>query len=239
MSSTAVALNHPQSTSESAVESAAEDSNSSSSSSTARLTRSSSVPPVPRSPIPLSPSSSNHSTFAFVRELVNEVMMQAGTATLQQQSSVDASQLVALTGGVAGPSSSATHHHVASGSNSGSSYASTSTLSLTPPPTSATTSVIYVPIKRNIDQVNAATGSGKECSSKSGCKKTKCKHTDRVLSAAAAQEEAVAKQKLEQRLNSILCCAVCLDLPKSTVYQVSEHSIRLFNSCSPKPCYYV
>lgn len=25
---------------------------------------------------------------------------------------------------------------------------------------------------------------------------------------------------LEERLNSILCCAVCLDLPKSSVYQV-------------------
>lgn len=28
------------------------------------------------------------------------------------------------------------------------------------------------------------------------------------------------RQKLEQRLNGILCCAVCLDLPRSFVYQV-------------------
>ena len=28
------------------------------------------------------------------------------------------------------------------------------------------------------------------------------------------------RQKLEQRLNGILCCAVCLDLPRSSVYQV-------------------
>lgn len=30
-----------------------------------------------------------------------------------------------------------------------------------------------------------------------------------------------AKFKLEERLGGILCCAVCLDLPKAAVYQVS------------------
>ena len=29
------------------------------------------------------------------------------------------------------------------------------------------------------------------------------------------------EDKLEQRLGGILCCAVCLDLPKSAVYQAS------------------
>lgn len=29
-----------------------------------------------------------------------------------------------------------------------------------------------------------------------------------------------AKNKLEDRLGDILCCAVCLDLPKAAVYQV-------------------
>lgn len=29
------------------------------------------------------------------------------------------------------------------------------------------------------------------------------------------------EQKLEHRLGGILCCAVCLDLPKAAVYQVS------------------
>lgn len=29
------------------------------------------------------------------------------------------------------------------------------------------------------------------------------------------------KHKLEERLGGILCCAVCLDLPKAAVYQVS------------------
>lgn len=29
------------------------------------------------------------------------------------------------------------------------------------------------------------------------------------------------KYKLEERLGGILCCAVCLDLPKAAVYQVS------------------
>lgn len=29
------------------------------------------------------------------------------------------------------------------------------------------------------------------------------------------------KNKLEERLGGILCCAVCLDLPRAAVYQVS------------------
>lgn len=31
--------------------------------------------------------------------------------------------------------------------------------------------------------------------------------------------------KLEDRLGGILCCAVCLDLPRAAVYQVSFHFI--------------
>ncbi len=31
---------------------------------------------------------------------------------------------------------------------------------------------------------------------------------------------------LEQRLGGILCCAVCLDLPKSAVYQVTLFAVR-------------
>lgn len=30
-------------------------------------------------------------------------------------------------------------------------------------------------------------------------------------------------EKLESRLNGILCCAVCLDLPKNAIYQVGIH----------------
>lgn len=30
------------------------------------------------------------------------------------------------------------------------------------------------------------------------------------------------KHKLEERLGGILCCAVCLDLPRAAVYQVSR-----------------
>lgn len=30
---------------------------------------------------------------------------------------------------------------------------------------------------------------------------------------------------LEERLNGILCCTVCLDLPKSAVYQVSNEQL--------------
>ncbi|KAH1014555.1 hypothetical protein HUJ05_012408 [Dendroctonus ponderosae] len=34
------------------------------------------------------------------------------------------------------------------------------------------------------------------------------------------------KHKLEDRLGGILCCAVCLDLPRAAVYQVSLVSQR-------------
>lgn len=37
------------------------------------------------------------------------------------------------------------------------------------------------------------------------------------------------KYKLEERLGGILCCAVCLDLPRAAVYQVSERHFRLYN----------
>ena len=36
------------------------------------------------------------------------------------------------------------------------------------------------------------------------------------------------EDKLEQRLGGILCCAVCLDLPKSAVYQASFHFSELY-----------
>lgn len=35
--------------------------------------------------------------------------------------------------------------------------------------------------------------------------------------------------KLEQRLGGILCCAVCLDLPRSAVYQVRQKSAVFHN----------
>lgn len=36
-----------------------------------------------------------------------------------------------------------------------------------------------------------------------------------------SRNDGKAEQKLEHRLGGILCCAVCLDLPKAAVYQVS------------------
>lgn len=33
-----------------------------------------------------------------------------------------------------------------------------------------------------------------------------------------------SNDKLEHRLGGILCCAVCLDLPRAAVYQVFENS---------------
>lgn len=40
------------------------------------------------------------------------------------------------------------------------------------------------------------------------------------LRAAEAAEAAAGSGKLEERLYSVLCCTVCLDLPKASVYQV-------------------
>lgn len=36
-----------------------------------------------------------------------------------------------------------------------------------------------------------------------------------------SRNDGKTEQKLEHRLGGILCCAVCLDLPKAAVYQVS------------------
>lgn len=40
----------------------------------------------------------------------------------------------------------------------------------------------------------------------------------------------VKKNRLEDRLGGILCCAVCLDLPRAAVYQVSHHFVTLLDS---------
>lgn len=40
-------------------------------------------------------------------------------------------------------------------------------------------------------------------------------------------------EKLENRLGGILCCAVCLDLPRAAMYQVSETQFPRF--CEPLP----
>ena len=37
---------------------------------------------------------------------------------------------------------------------------------------------------------------------------------------ASAEQKETIIEKLEQRLGGILCCTVCLDLPKSAIYQV-------------------
>lgn len=37
-----------------------------------------------------------------------------------------------------------------------------------------------------------------------------------------SENDAKTEQKLEHRLGGILCCAVCLDLPRAAVYQVSR-----------------
>lgn len=37
---------------------------------------------------------------------------------------------------------------------------------------------------------------------------------------ASTEQKETIVEKLEQRLGGILCCTVCLDLPKSAIYQV-------------------
>jgi len=39
---------------------------------------------------------------------------------------------------------------------------------------------------------------------------------------ARVEDAAKTEQKLEHRLGGILCCAVCLDLPRAAVYQVGR-----------------
>ena len=40
-------------------------------------------------------------------------------------------------------------------------------------------------------------------------------------------------EKLESRLGSVLCCAVCLDLPKTAMYQVSTTNFHPIKSQNP------
>jgi len=45
-----------------------------------------------------------------------------------------------------------------------------------------------------------------------------------------------ASEKLEHRLGGILCCAVCLDLPRSSIYQVRINDFECFvRSSDSKP----
>lgn len=44
----------------------------------------------------------------------------------------------------------------------------------------------------------------------------------------------VTHEKLESRLNGILCCAVCLDLPKNAIYQVGTPNYT-FHGHTPSP----
>lgn len=44
--------------------------------------------------------------------------------------------------------------------------------------------------------------------------------------------------RLEERLNGILCCAVCLDLPTVAVYQVGDHILGCCSLTSAAPKYF-
>lgn len=45
-----------------------------------------------------------------------------------------------------------------------------------------------------------------------------------IKKAKIEKAKQVAPYKLEDRLNGILCCAVCLDLPRQAVFQVRKKS---------------
>lgn len=47
--------------------------------------------------------------------------------------------------------------------------------------------------------------------------------------------KSITNEKLESRLNGILCCAVCLDLPKLAMYQVRRTRRSLHLSSPPPP----
>uniref|UniRef100_W8C098 Cysteine and histidine-rich protein 1 n=1 Tax=Ceratitis capitata TaxID=7213 RepID=W8C098_CERCA len=54
----------------------------------------------------------------------------------------------------------------------------------------------------------------------------KKKMIDHPSTSAGIGDTALLQEKLEQRLGGILCCAVCLDLPKTAMYQVSNKITR-------------
>lgn len=49
-----------------------------------------------------------------------------------------------------------------------------------------------------------------------------------------ADDATKTEQKLEHRLGGILCCAVCLDLPRAAVYQVSPSSASTRDIDTPR-----
>lgn len=61
------------------------------------------------------------------------------------------------------------------------------------------------------------------------CKRSKTMSlTSPTIASKSPEDGLTLRQKLEQRLNGILCCAVCLDLPKSSIYQVCFMFFFLF-----------
>lgn len=59
------------------------------------------------------------------------------------------------------------------------------------------------------------------------------------LRAAEAAEAAAGSGKLEERLYSVLCCTVCLDLPKASVYQVGPPARPRPGPARPAPGHHV
>jgi len=75
--------------------------------------------------------------------------------------------------------------------------------------TAATTAVVTTPIREDLEKSEDFIEPDKK--------------RRKVLRA----EDTKTEQKLEHRLGGILCCAVCLDLPRAAVYQVSPLSKSL------------
>jgi hypothetical protein len=59
-------------------------------------------------------------------------------------------------------------------------------------------------------------------------KKVKLTHVKQAMSESSSKISSfISNKKLEDRIGSILCCTVCLDLPQSAIYQVNL-SIHFF-----------
>lgn len=76
----------------------------------------------------------------------------------------------------------------------------------------------------------ATTSSGAPAVAEKRCEDTKEDEVATKKPRVESCDREDTDNKLEARLGGILCCAVCLDLPRSAVYQVSAFSLREFQS---------
>uniref|UniRef100_A0A336KRP9 CSON014189 protein n=1 Tax=Culicoides sonorensis TaxID=179676 RepID=A0A336KRP9_CULSO len=81
--------------------------------------------------------------------------------------------------------------------------------------TNTSTALIVAPTNNNNNNNNSSNNQDQENTTDTGEPEPKRKKIDTPVKASSKMVE-----KLEARLGGILCCAVCLDLPRTAMYQV-------------------